>query len=177
MWNVATQKRKVCNMEIEIAMLVVKGSAKLTVPTDLTGTNPRSDGLCRVFDPKLRRIHLTEIILKVWVINDNTSSMYLYVKLNWDANRFLPAESKDCWIPLRKSTERYRLGAGTVCANGNADYLLENLSREHNKNLSTRDSSTFSSNQSVPSQKRVPHDLKPNICISGFHLCEGKSSL
>ena len=27
---------------------------------------------------------------------DKTSSMYLYVKLNWDANRFLPAESKDC---------------------------------------------------------------------------------
>ena len=22
--------------------------------------------------------------------------MYLYVKLNWDANGFLPAESKDC---------------------------------------------------------------------------------
>ena len=22
--------------------------------------------------------------------------MYLYVKLNWDANRILPAESKDC---------------------------------------------------------------------------------
>ena len=22
--------------------------------------------------------------------------MYLYVKFNWDANRFLPAESKDC---------------------------------------------------------------------------------
>ena len=27
---------------------------------------------------------------------DNTSSMYLYVKLNWDAKHFLPAESKDC---------------------------------------------------------------------------------
>ena len=26
---------------------------------------------------------------------DNTSSMYQYVKLNWDANRFLPVESKD----------------------------------------------------------------------------------
>ena len=26
----------------------------------------------------------------------NTSSMYLYVKLNWAANRFLPVESKDC---------------------------------------------------------------------------------
>ena len=25
---------------------------------------------------------------------DTTSSMYLYVKLNWDATRFLPAESK-----------------------------------------------------------------------------------
>ena len=25
-----------------------------------------------------------------------TSSMYLYVKLNWDAKRFLPADSKDC---------------------------------------------------------------------------------
>ena len=26
---------------------------------------------------------------------DKTSSMYLYVKLNWDANRFLPTKSKD----------------------------------------------------------------------------------
>ena len=28
---------------------------------------------------------------------DNTSSMCLYVKLNWDANRFLSAESED-WV-------------------------------------------------------------------------------
>ena len=27
---------------------------------------------------------------------DKTSSMYLYVKLNRDANSFLPVESKDC---------------------------------------------------------------------------------
>ena len=33
-WDVATQERKVCNMEIEIVTFVVKGSAKLTVPTD-----------------------------------------------------------------------------------------------------------------------------------------------
>ena len=33
---------------------------------------------------------------------DNTSSMYLYVKLNWDANRFLPTESKDCIGPAEK---------------------------------------------------------------------------
>ena len=33
-WNVATKERKICNMEIEIVTFVVKGSAKLTVPTD-----------------------------------------------------------------------------------------------------------------------------------------------
>ena len=27
---------------------------------------------------------------------DQTSSMYLYEKLKWDARCFLPAESKDC---------------------------------------------------------------------------------
>ena len=27
---------------------------------------------------------------------NKTLSMYLYMKLNWDANRFLPTESKDC---------------------------------------------------------------------------------
>ena len=30
-WDVATQERKVCNMEIEIVTFVVKGSTKLTV--------------------------------------------------------------------------------------------------------------------------------------------------
>ena len=33
-WDVATQERKVCIMEIEIVTFVVKGSMKLTVPTD-----------------------------------------------------------------------------------------------------------------------------------------------
>ena len=33
-WDVATHERKVCNMEIEIVTLVVKGSAKFSVPTD-----------------------------------------------------------------------------------------------------------------------------------------------
>ena len=30
----AAQERKVCNVEIKIVTLVVKGSVKLTVPTD-----------------------------------------------------------------------------------------------------------------------------------------------
>ena len=36
-WDVATQKRKVCNTEIEIVTFVVNGNAKFTVPTDITG--------------------------------------------------------------------------------------------------------------------------------------------
>ena len=60
-------------MEIEIVTFVVKGSAKLTVPTDWQEqiqVGSRSVALRRVFDLKLRGIHLTEIILKVWVIID-----------------------------------------------------------------------------------------------------------
>ena len=34
MWDVAAQERKVCNMEIKIITLVVKGSVKLTVPSN-----------------------------------------------------------------------------------------------------------------------------------------------
>ena len=67
-WDVTTQERKVCNMEIEIVTFVVKGSAKLTVPMDWqeqTQVGSRSVALRRVFDLKLRGIHLTEIILKV----------------------------------------------------------------------------------------------------------------
>ena len=33
-WNIATQERKVCDMEIEIATFVVKGSVNLTAPPD-----------------------------------------------------------------------------------------------------------------------------------------------
>ena len=71
-WDVATQERKVCNMEIEIVTFLVKGSVKLTVPTDWweqIQVGSRSVALRRVFDLKQRGIHLTEIILKVWVIN------------------------------------------------------------------------------------------------------------
>ena len=40
-WDVATQERKVCNMEIEIVTFVVKESTKLTVPTDWQEQNNR----------------------------------------------------------------------------------------------------------------------------------------
>ena len=65
---------------------------------------------------------------------DNTSSMYLYVNLNWDANRFLPAVGKDC---MNDASYEYRnMSARRVnCANVNADYLLENLSGEDHENV------------------------------------------
>ena len=33
-WNIATQERKICDVEIEIVMFVINGSVKLTVPPD-----------------------------------------------------------------------------------------------------------------------------------------------
>ena len=58
--------------KLKSSRLSVKGSAKLTAPTDLQEqiqVESRSVALRRFFDLKLRDIHLTEIILKVWVIN------------------------------------------------------------------------------------------------------------
>ena len=55
---------------------------------------------------------------------DKTSSMYLYVKLNWDANRFLPAESKDCMnsasyeyrnMSARRGAQFVPLGMPIIC--------------------------------------------------------------
>ena len=67
--DVATQERKVCNMEIEIVTFVVKGSTKLTVPTNCQEQIQVGSRSIALFDLKLRGIHLTEIILKVRVIN------------------------------------------------------------------------------------------------------------
>ena len=126
-------------MEIEIVTFVVKGSAKLTVPTDWQEqiqVGSRSVALRRVFDLKLRGIHLTEIILKVWLLMDKTSSMYLYVKLNRDANRFLPAESKDCMnsasyeyrnMSARRGAQFVPMGMPTIC--------WKTLSREDHENV------------------------------------------
>ena len=98
-WNVATQERKVFDMEVEIVTFFVKWGAQLTVTLDrqekIQGGS-RDVALRRVFDLKLSGIHLTEIILKSGLLIDNASSMYLYVKLNWDANFFFPVQSKYC---------------------------------------------------------------------------------
>ena len=84
-------------MEIEIIKLVVEGSAKLTVPTNLTGANPsrkQKITLRRVFDIKLGWIHMDKIVLKVWVINGlnvvNVSICEVELR-----GCFLLAESKD----------------------------------------------------------------------------------
>ena len=72
---------------------------------------------------------------------DNTSSIYLYVKLNWDANRFLPAGSKDCMnsasCDYRNMTARggAQFQKGHKGAYGNAYHLLESLSREDYKKV------------------------------------------
>ena len=93
-------------MEIEIVTFVVKGSAKLTVPTDWQEqiqVGNRSVALSRVFDLKHRGIHLTEIILKVWVINGQNVVDVSICEV--ELRCFLPAESKDC---MNSASYEYR---------------------------------------------------------------------
>ena len=47
---------------------------------------------------------------------------------------FYRSRARAVWIPLRISTEICRLGEGRVCAHGDADYLLENISCEDHEN-------------------------------------------
>ena len=57
-------------MEFEIVMFVVKGSALLTLPIDRSRSKPEADVLLSVVTfLKLSGIHLTKIILKIWIIN------------------------------------------------------------------------------------------------------------
>ena len=84
-WDAANRERKVRNMEIEIVTLVVKGSAKLTVPTDWQEqihVESTSVALHRIFDLKIRGIRLTDIILKVWVIYGRYVIDYLILREN-----------------------------------------------------------------------------------------------
>ena len=71
-WNIATQKKKVCDMEVEIVAFVIKRSAQLTVPPDrqeLIQVGSRGVALILVFYIKLSGIHLAKIIMKIWIID------------------------------------------------------------------------------------------------------------
>ena len=97
-WDVATQERKVCNMEIIIAMFVVKVSDR---PCRLTGANPSRkqkccSPSCLWYQAQGDTSDRDNYQSLAGLLMDKTSSMYLYLKLNWDVNRFLQAESKDC---------------------------------------------------------------------------------
>ena len=81
---------------------------------------------------------------------DNTSSMYLYVKLNWDANRFLPAESKDCMnsasydyrnMSARREAQFVPMGMPTIC--------WKTFPAKTTKMLSTKNSSILIMSSSV----------------------------
>ena len=54
---------------------------------------------------------------------DKTSSMYLYVKLNWDANRFLPEQEKkeEIWLsPMTKAPTPTEMSKGQSDNTNNA---------------------------------------------------------
>ena len=59
-------------MEVEIVAFVIKRSAQLTVPPDrqeLIQVGSRGVALILVFYIKLSGIHLTKIIMKIWIID------------------------------------------------------------------------------------------------------------
>ena len=114
------------------------------------------------------------------LLMDNTSLMFLYVKLNWDAyRRFLPAESKDCMISASYEYRNISASRRAVCAHGNADYLLVNFSREDhdnvvNKKLKDLDdvfSSALALQIWVLLHKIRPSRPKSNYLYLRFRLC------
>ena len=140
-------------MEIQIVTFVVKGSMKLTVPTDWQEqiqVGSRSVAFRRVFDLKLRGYIWPRYFSKSGLLMDKTSSMYLYVKLNWDANRFLPAESKDCMnsasyeyrnMSARRGAQFAPMGMPIICWKALTEKIM--------KMLSTRNSSILIMSSSV----------------------------
>ena len=87
---------------------------------------------------------------KSGLLMDKTSSMYLYVKLNWDANRFLPAERKDCMnyasheyrnMSARRGAQFVPMGMPIIC--------WKNFPAKTTKILLTRNSSILIISSSV----------------------------
>ena len=81
---------------------------------------------------------------------DKTLSMYLYVKLNWDANRFLPAKSKVCMNPAYNEYRNMsgRRGAQFVHM-GMPIIYLKTIPAKTTKMLSTRNSNILIMSSSV----------------------------
>ena len=90
-WNIATQERKIRDVEIEIVTFVINGSVKLTVPPDrqkYMQVRSRSVAFGRVFDLEFNGIHLAQVILKLWVVyGQNIIDVPVCKKLTTDGRR------------------------------------------------------------------------------------------
>ena len=95
----ATQERKICDVEIEIVTFVIDGNVKLTIPPDRQKkikVRSRSVALCRVFDLEFNGIHLTQVILKLWVVNGQNVIDVPVCEIEPRRQLFFPVESKNC---------------------------------------------------------------------------------
>ena len=129
-WNIASQEWKVCGMDVEIAMFVVKGSAHLTAPPD------RSKEIC--CSPSC----LWSQAQRGTSDPDNYQNMGYWLTIHhwciymWSWTEMLilsfQLRAKTVWIPLRTSIEICRLGEGQIFC---PDYLLENLSPKDHENV------------------------------------------
>ena len=75
-----------------------EGKCKVDHPYRLTGTNTSRKQKCcspSCLWSQAQGIHLGKKILEFWTTRHRCICIYMWT-LNWDANCFLPAESKDC---------------------------------------------------------------------------------
>ena len=139
--------------------------------------------LRRDFDLKFSGIHLTEINFGYkWTIRHRCICMWSWTEIL--AFSYRP-RARTVLIPLRMNTEICQLGEGHSlcpweCRLSVGKPFLRTprkcCQQETRASWSCRLQCTFSSSQSVPSQNKVLGDFKPNICISHYHFCDGRSS-
>ena len=110
---------------------------------------------------------------------DNTSSMYVKVRLNRDSYCFFPVESKDCMksasykyrkMSARRGAQFVPIGMLTVCLKTFPAKTTKILSTRKSSILMMSSSDTCIQNQSAPSQNMFRRALKPNFCIYGYRL-------
>ena len=167
-------------MEFEIVTFVVTGKCVAEHPSRSTGINPEVLLFISSLIPSSAEYIWPRWLSKSGLLIGNMSLMYLYVKLNWDANFFFfPDENKDC---MNSASYEYR----NMSTRGEAQFVpigmvvicWETFPPNTTIMLSTRNSSILLMSTSMylffesecSLANRVLHDLKPEICICDFNF-------
>ena len=150
--------------KLKSSRLLYKGKCEADLPYRLTWANPSKKQ--KYFSPlclwsQAQRDKVRDNSQSLGYKIDNTSSIYLYAKLNWDATRFLPAESKDCMNCASYDYSNMSARSGAQCVPIGMPIKRWEISRrprtccqETRTSLRCLLQCISSLNQSVPSQNR-----------------------